>query len=349
MNIILFFIFLAFFLGNKSDKKKSDLFKGLLTFAIITALIGSITPIFWIVAIGLIIFVASQKNSDKSKSDKAEFERRKSEWERQRNLKKTADPSTSKEEYERRRREWEQQHGATRSTKSARTTFDSMQGQTSSQTAKSRGGTGTTSGQTGAKTGEKSRAGRKAYIPGVYDQSYTASRILPKPLMRRNRIITSFNQKYDLSLTGEEIRRIAEASYVSDSWKREVEAMTYKYETEGQWFAGSTDWLRVYIYAFQIQNISTDFSMQEQICFETLDEVMSYACEIPDATVEERVRRINDRYFTRFNEMSFMIAYRFLQRKGRNYELSRPDLVKNVDQELEEVMKKYQNVKVGAK
>lgn len=336
MNIILFFIFLAFFLGNKSDKKKSDLFKGLMTFAIITAVIGSILPIFWIVAIGLIIFVASQKKSDKSKSDKDEFERRKAEWERQRNLKKTADTSTSREEYERRRREWEQ-HGASGSTGSTRTASGSTRSQTSSQTAKSRGGAGTTSGQTGAQTGTE----RKPYTPGVYDQSYTASRILPKPLMRRNRIITGFNQKYDLSLTGEEIRRIAEASYVSDSWKREVEAMTYKYETEGQWFAGSTDWLRVYIYVFQIQNISTDFSMQEQICFETLNEVMAYACELPDATVEERVRRVNDRYFTRFNEMSFMIAYRFLQRKGRTYNLSRPDLVKNVDQELEEVMKKY--------
>ena len=69
---------------------------------------------------------------------------------------------------------------------------------------------------------------------------------------------------------------------------------------------------------------------------------MAYACSISDATVEERIQRINDRYFTRFNEMSFMIAYRFLQRKGRNYDLSRPDLVKNVDQELEEALKKYQ-------
>ena len=295
MNIILFIIFLIFFLGNESDKRKSDLFKGLLTFAIIAAVIGSIAPIFWIVAIGLIIFVANQKKSGKTDADKVEYERKKAEWERQRNLKSTARASK----------------------------------------------TGTSSGQVGS--------GRKAYIPGVYDQSYTASRILPKPLVRRNRIITSFNQKYDLSLTTEEIRRIAEASYVSDSWKREVEAMTFRYETEGQWFAGSTDWLRVYIYAFQVQNISTDFSMQEQICFETLDEVIAYACEIPDATVEERVRRINDRYFTRFNEMSFMIAYRFLQRKGRSYKLSRPDLVKNVDQELEEVMKKYGGVKASGR
>lgn len=182
---------------------------------------------------------------------------------------------------------------------------------------------------------------RRQQNAGQSESSYTASKILPKPLVRRNRIISTFNDKYDLSLTEEEIRRIAEASYVSESWKREVEAMTVRYETEGQWFAGPTDWLRVYIYAFEIQNISSDFGLQEQICFETLDEVMAYACAVPDATVEERIQRINDRYFTRFNEMSFMIAYRFLQRKGRNYDLSRPDLVKNVDQELEETMKKY--------
>ncbi len=172
-------------------------------------------------------------------------------------------------------------------------------------------------------------------------QNYTASRILPKPLTRRTRIINAFNEKYDLSLTDEEVRRIAEASYVSEGWKREVEAMTAKYETEGQWFSGPTDWLRVYIYAFEIQNISSDFTLQEQICFETLDEVMAYACSVPDSTVEECILRVNERYFTRFNEMSFMIAYRILQRKGRNYELPKPDLVKNVDQDLEEMMKKY--------
>lgn len=347
MNIVLFIIFLIFFLGNKSDKKKSDLFKGLLTFAIITAVIGSISPIFWIIAIGLIIFVASQKKSDKSQSDKAEYERRKAEWERQRNLRKTADTSTSKEEYERRRRNWEQQHGAGSKVSGAQTASSGTYKQATAQFyggQKANVGSNVNQNMTGQST-----SGRRQYTPGVYDQSYTASRILPKPLVRRNRIITSFNQKFDLSLTSEEIRRIAEASYVSESWKREVEAMTFKYETEGQWFAGSTDWLRVYIYAFQLQNISTDFSMQEQICYETLDEVMAYACEIPDATVEERVRRINDRYFTRFNEMSFMIAYRFLQRKGRSYDLSRPDLVKNVDRELEEVMKKYGGAKAGVK
>lgn len=47
--------------------------------------------------------------------------------------------------------------------------------------------------------------------------------------------------------------------------------------------------------------------------------------------------------------MSFMIAYRFQQHKGRTYNLSRPDMVKNVDQELEEVMKKYGGVKSGGR
>ncbi|MCD8378772.1 MAG: hypothetical protein LUC95_00270, partial [Lachnospiraceae bacterium] len=86
------------------------------------------------------------------------------------------------------------------------------------------------------------------------------STLLARPLAKRKKVIQEFNLKYRLTLTDAEVNRIAEASYVSEGWKKEAEAMTQKYDTIGQWFQGPTGWLRVYIYVFQIQNISSDFA-----------------------------------------------------------------------------------------
>ncbi|MCD7738653.1 MAG: hypothetical protein LUH58_06395 [Lachnospiraceae bacterium] len=172
--------------------------------------------------------------------------------------------------------------------------------------------------------------------------SKVESTLLARPIAKRKKVIQEFNGKYDLTLTDAEVQRIAEASYVSEGWKREVEAMTQKYDTVGQWLQGSTGWLRVYIYVFQIQNISSDFAMQEQICIEALDEVVAYGCEPEGMSIEERVNYVNNRYFTSFDEMTFMIAWRFLQQKGREHKMTQPDLVRNVDNDLEELEKKYE-------
>lgn len=344
MNIVLLIIFIAIFAGNKKDRKKSDLFQLILKiYLLITVASWFISsPVLWLAAIALIVFLAVKKAKDKEEEQnrhKADYDQMKRNWEqsRQQSSGQSRAKSADKDAPGRQRTLWDDDVTGAQGSKTSGA--GTGRGQTAS---------GASRGQTYYSTGNKSAYGQSSYSQSAYSSStYTASKILPKPLTRRHRIVSGFNDKYDLSLTEAEINRIAEASYVSESWKREVEAMTVRYETEGQWFAGPTDWLRVYIYVFEIQNISSDFSLQEQICFETLDEVMAYACSIPDATIEERIQRINDRYFTRFNEMSFMIAYRFLQRKGRNYDLSRPDLVKNVDQELEETMKKYRAGSLG--
>ncbi len=165
--------------------------------------------------------------------------------------------------------------------------------------------------------------------------------LLARPLAKRKKVIQEFNLKYRLTLTDAEVNRIAEASYVSEGWKKEAEAMTRKYDTIGQWFQGPTGWLRVYIYVFQIQNISSDFALQKQICIEALDEVIAYGCAPAGMTIEERVQNINNRYFTYFDEMTFLIAWRFLEQEGRVHELSQPDLVRNVDEDLDELERKY--------
>ena len=55
------------------------------------------------------------------------------------------------------------------------------------------------------------------------------SKILPKPVVKRKKIIANFNEKYDLNLTEEQIKRIADASYLSFAWKQEVEAMQHMF------------------------------------------------------------------------------------------------------------------------
>lgn len=167
------------------------------------------------------------------------------------------------------------------------------------------------------------------------------SQILPRTVAKRTKIVQNFNRQFTLSLTETEIKRIVDASYLSEAWKREVEAMAAKYETVYEWFLGTTNWLRVYIYVFQIQNISSDFARQEQICMETFDEVMQYAESLHYATMDERINKVNDRFFTCFDETSFMIAYRFMQRKGKKYDLEKIDIVKNED-EIERMAQKYE-------
>lgn len=168
------------------------------------------------------------------------------------------------------------------------------------------------------------------------------SLILPRAVNKRTKIVQNFNRHFTLSLTESEIKRIVDASYLSEAWKREVESMTEKYETVYEWFIGTTNWLRVYIYVFQIQNISSDFARQEQICIETLDEVMRYAESLQFSTMDERISRVNDRFFTCFDETSFMIAYRYMQSKGKKYNLDQIDIVQN-EGEIERMARKYQS------
>ena len=171
-------------------------------------------------------------------------------------------------------------------------------------------------------------------------QRRTQSAILPRPMRKRIKIVSEFNQKFKLTLTEDEVKRIVESSYMSESWKREVESMTARYETVHEWFYGDTSWLRVYIYAFEVQNISSDFEMQEKYAQEAFDEVFHYAESLTMLTLPEKIARVNDRFFATFDEASFMIAYRYMEQKGMSYDLGSGEVLKNEDA-AEQAMHKY--------
>lgn len=98
---------------------------------------------------------------------------------------------------------------------------------------------------------------------------------LTRAVPKRRKIIQKFNQKYDLYLTDEEINRIVDASYMSNCWEREILDMDQKYDTISQWYRGDSAWLRAYLHAFPVQNVTSDFESQRSICLDTFYQVFS--------------------------------------------------------------------------
>lgn len=168
----------------------------------------------------------------------------------------------------------------------------------------------------------------------------TKSSILPRPVTKRLKIVKAFNEKYNLTLTQEQMQRIVDSSYMSEAWKQEVEAMSQKYETIYEWFQGETRYLRAYIHAFEIQEISSDIWQQEQICIHAFQQVWDYADSLTNLTLEERITRVNNMYYTHFDNITFMIAYRFLEGRGYRHKLDTMDLVQE-DPDLEKLKQKY--------
>lgn len=163
---------------------------------------------------------------------------------------------------------------------------------------------------------------------------------LPKSASVRRKIIGKFNKKYDLRLTDSQIQRIVDASYYSPQWDREIEAMNQEYNSIYEWFQGDTAWLRAYLKAFKVQSISSDFKQQHDICVEEFDQVFGGVDMTRAFNQDDAIRQINTTFFTGFDDISFMIAYRFLERNGRKHNLTPHEVVKN-ESETDRLARKY--------
>ena len=168
----------------------------------------------------------------------------------------------------------------------------------------------------------------------------TKSKILPRRQNRRLKILKNFNNKFDLNLTEEQMQSIVNSSYMSETWKRELESMTVHYDSVYEWFQGETRYLRAYLYAFRVQEITSDIYQQEQICMHAFEQVWNYADSLSSLSLEERIQRVNDTYYTQFDNITFMIAYRFLEARGRKHKLDTLDPVQSGD-DMEDLKKKY--------
>lgn len=308
MSTVIVLLILFFVLKGNKDFVKSDIFRiigGIFVLFLLMSALFSL-PVFPIVVIALIIYLATRAGKKSS---------------------------TNRQEAENKRRYETGQSGSF---------------QYNEEQVKNR-----YTGQTRAAMDQMSRRAQEqrerqsfasASDTGTYQNTSTkkvSSRILPKAVKKREKIVASFNEQYHLCLTEEEQKRMVEASYLSEGWKRELEAMSERYDAAQQWLMGPTCWLRVYMYVFCVQTISSDFERQETICIETFDEVMRYAESLTELTLEEKITRVNDRFFSSFTETSFMMAYRYMQSKGKNYQLEQVEVMKNESQ-VEQMMSKYQ-------
>lgn len=158
----------------------------------------------------------------------------------------------------------------------------------------------------------------------------------------RVRIVSDFSEKYRLQLTETQIRSIVDGSFQSKRWEDELRAMEKKYDSENEWYKGETDWLRVYLKSLSIQNISSDFDYQSEICLNTFDEIFREINPASFASIDDCVYAINNKYMTTFTEAGFMVAYRFLQRKGKLYDLPVANVFR-VQTEIDDLTEKYDN------
>lgn len=149
---------------------------------------------------------------------------------------------------------------------------------------------------------------------------------LTRAVPKRRKIVQKFNQKYDLYLTEEEINRIVDASYMSNCWEREILDMDQKYDTIAQWYRGDSAWLRAYLHAFPVQNVTSDFESQRSICLDTFYQIFAEIDPGKYESVESCVREINQRFMTNFDDITFSIAHRFLADNGYSFSLPRYDM-----------------------
>ncbi|MCR4595566.1 MAG: hypothetical protein K5673_02160 [Lachnospiraceae bacterium] len=169
------------------------------------------------------------------------------------------------------------------------------------------------------------------------------SSILPKATGRRTKIVNKFNEMYNLYLTEEQVRNIVAASYMSNSWKREVEAMYAKYDSVYQWLVGDTAYLRAYLRAFAVQDVTSDFQQQQKIVTESFEEIFQYSDTISGLSLERRIEMINSKFLTNFDDITYMIAYRYLETMGFHHELEKTQL-NRIDGTFDDLVAKYDSM-----
>ncbi|MBQ1993988.1 MAG: hypothetical protein II243_05930 [Lachnospiraceae bacterium] len=306
MAAIFFLIFVILLLRNPEDRRKSDLNKYLVIGSIFLGFIGSIInngSIAGLAIFAIITYLISlllKKNKYEKKSKEYGF-------------------------YETKFKEDQPGYNASYQ----RTTQQGSAWQTSTQQA--------------AQQSSSDKFNSRGQGPGrpnfTGDAVYGATS-LPSSAVKRRKIVAKFNEKYELCLTDAQIQSIVNSSYMSQTWRREVEAMDRKYESMYEWFQGPTGWLRVYLYVFKVQDISSDIQLQENIVAHSFDEIFNYADECETFTIHDTIERINNHFMTTFDDATFAAAYRFLEMKGRRHVIKTHRVVRNEDT-IDELESKY--------
>lgn len=159
-------------------------------------------------------------------------------------------------------------------------------------------------------------------------------------MREKKKILKNFNEKYHLTLTDEEQERILEASAISNFWDQEIASMKQKYESPYGWISKANSWLRCYLYVFNVQNVTSDVQMQYQICESAFTQVFDFVQAEGITGLDNMIRICNNKFLTNFNDITFTLSYRFMEARGKHYELKFQDVV-SIDNDLDELRKKY--------
>ena len=157
---------------------------------------------------------------------------------------------------------------------------------------------------------------------------------------KRVRIISKFNKKFNLRLTDDQIERIMNASYVSYYWEKEIYDMTQDYNVNAEWLKSDTDWLRAYLMAFPVMDIASDFTVQKTIVINSYLQIFKSIQGKSYYSVDEMIKDVNNMYLVNFDEMTFMIAHKFLRESGFNFELPQIGVMKNMS-EIDRLAQQY--------
>ena len=173
------------------------------------------------------------------------------------------------------------------------------------------------------------------------NQAIPKAEQLPSAVPKRIRIVEKFNRQYELNLTSGQIQTIVDASYISTDWELFLSSLTKEYATVHQWFkTPANSWLRVYLRVFNAQTISPDMAQQKQICIDSFQQIFQYADLSSYNTPAWDIRDINNKFMTNFDDITFMLAYRFLESNGIKYPLGKVKIL-SADDELEQLKEKY--------
>ncbi len=163
---------------------------------------------------------------------------------------------------------------------------------------------------------------------------------LTQSTSKRVRIVSKFNKKFGLNLTDDQIERIMNASYVSYYWEKEIYDMTQDYNVQVEWLKSDTDWLRAYLMAFPVMDIASDFSVQKKIVVDAFYQIFKGITAKSYYSIDEMIKDVNNRYLVNFNEMTFMIAHKFLKQNGHDFELPRIGVTR-VESDVEKLAREY--------
>jgi hypothetical protein len=163
---------------------------------------------------------------------------------------------------------------------------------------------------------------------------------LTQSTSKRVRIVSKFNKKFGLNLTDDQIERIMNASYVSYYWEKEIYDMTQDYNVQVEWLKSDTDWLRAYLMAFPVMDIASDFSVQKKIVVDAYYQIFKGITAKSYYSIDEMIKDVNNRYLVNFNEMTFMIAHKFLKQNGHEFELPRIGVTR-VESDVEKLAREY--------